>query len=434
MLVFAAHPSERLKYILDQLLTHRLGIQYKITDSLDYFLKSSSLRIHYGTDIIEGCLNIPCVPLLFEDHIKSQELSVRTDPKWKFFMFPKPYEHVPDYQIETTHLHFDVFAAAFYLLSRYEEYLPGTRDEHNRFRPQDSIAFAHGFLETPLIDHWLIHLQAKLKKQYPELTFKEHHFRQINSIDVDFAYKYKGHGKIPLLKKFAGSLLNFKPDVNSLVAPPKDPYDTYDWMLSAASAKNVESIFFLLLADYGGNDKNIPPLSEEMKALAAKLSESYLCGIHPSYKAAINPRVYLYEHQIFEELCQNKALHSRHHFLKIKVPESYAQLELFGVTHDYTMAYSGLPGFRASTSQAFKLFDLHQNKTLDVWVYSPCVMDVTLRNSLAYNVPQAIFKIKQLKEAVQEVNGSFISIWHNSNFDPSQGWENWEQVYLSLFE
>ena len=43
-------------------------------------------------------------------------------------------------------------------------------------------------------------------------------------------------------------------------------------------------------------------------------------------------------------------------------------------------------------------------------------------------------KIEQLKESVQKVHGNFISIWHNSSFDPSLGWEDWEQVYESLFE
>jgi hypothetical protein len=42
--------------------------------------------------------------------------------------------------------------------------------------------------------------------------------------------------------------------------------------------------------------------------------------------------------------------------------------------------------------------------------------------------------IKQYKEICQSLGGEFISIWHNSNFDPTENWENWDEVYLSLFE
>jgi 3-dehydroquinate dehydratase len=61
-------------------------------------------------------------------------------------------------------------------------------------------------------------------------------------------------------------------------------------------------------------------------------------------------------------------------------------------------------------------------------------MDVTLRNSLDLNVTEAQQKIAELKTQAQKVNGEFISIWHNSNFDETQGWSNWKQVYQSIFE
>lgn len=42
-------------------------------------------------------------------------------------------------------LPFDVFAASFYLLSRYEEYLPHLKDEHGRYPASESLAFKNGF-------------------------------------------------------------------------------------------------------------------------------------------------------------------------------------------------------------------------------------------------------------------------------------------------
>ena len=42
-------------------------------------------------------------------------------------------------------LPFDLFAASFYLVSRYEEYLPFTNDQFGRFSANQSVAWQRGF-------------------------------------------------------------------------------------------------------------------------------------------------------------------------------------------------------------------------------------------------------------------------------------------------
>ena len=59
---------------------------------------------------------------------------------------------------------FDIFAASFYLLSRYEEYLPHVKDEHGRFPVEESLAFQQGFLEIPVVDLWVKKLKEALRK------------------------------------------------------------------------------------------------------------------------------------------------------------------------------------------------------------------------------------------------------------------------------
>ncbi len=43
---------------------------------------------------------------------------------------------------------FDIFAASFYLLSRYEEYLPHEKDMYGRYAHTNSLAFREHFLIT----------------------------------------------------------------------------------------------------------------------------------------------------------------------------------------------------------------------------------------------------------------------------------------------
>lgn len=434
MLILAAEDSPRLTYILDEILLRRLGINYKITNNPDYFLKSLSFRINYTPQIVEGVLNIPANNLLHETDVKPQDIEVEKETFWHTIFFQHAYSSKPDFRSDTSLVNFDLFAAAFFLLSRYEEYLPHKKDKHLRYLSSNSLAFKSGFLEFPLIDYWAIKLGEALKKQFPALALKTNHFEQLNSIDVDFAFKYQHQSIFSSIKKFGGSILRGKPDKEALFKPEKDPYHTYKYMAAKAAAKNIPNMFFLLLADYGGYDTNLSPKNLEVQRLYRTISESATCGLHPSYKAAIDKNALRNEIQLFEEIIHEKPKKVRAHFLKIRLPETYRTLEKMGITSDYTLCYGEAIGFRASTCFPFNAFDLIENKILQLTLHSPCVMDVCLKNYLQLTTEQSIEKIAALKQAVKQVNGQFISIWHNSSFDPKEGWEGWDKVYESLFE
>ncbi len=75
---------------------------------------------------------------------------------------------------------FDIFAAAFYLLSRYEEYLPFQPDKHGRFPHEASLAYKENFLHLPLVNYWLEDLKKALRVKFPEFEFSDERF-QIHS-------------------------------------------------------------------------------------------------------------------------------------------------------------------------------------------------------------------------------------------------------------
>ena len=103
-------------------------------------------------------------------------------------------------------LPFDIFAASFFLLSRYEEYLPHVRDVHERFTAAQSIAMKHGFLEKPVVDVWAFQLLTKLKEKFPDYAYETRSYSHITTIDVDnaYAYKYKS-----LMRTFGGFIKDF---------------------------------------------------------------------------------------------------------------------------------------------------------------------------------------------------------------------------------
>ena len=169
-------------------------------------------------------------------------------------------------------LGFDVLASVFYLISRYEEYLPFEGDEFGRFKASDSIAFKNQFLQIPVVDRWIEILKQALKNKFEQLQFKSTAFKAILTYDVDVAYKYKGRsfGRTlgAALKDLLGfRIQNFKERIQTLLHSKKDPWDVYDELENLISLNNFSSVFFFLLADKSMHDRNLNYQNREMKSL-----------------------------------------------------------------------------------------------------------------------------------------------------------------------
>jgi hypothetical protein len=437
MLVYCAHESPRVKYVLDEILVRRLGIKYKTTDNADYFEKTSSNRINYSNTIFANCINIPASNLLYEEDIRIFEPEIKQDEDWFYMMFTFNWEVPHDLPQPTQLLPFDLFSSFFYFISRYEEYQPNVkRDEHGRYKAENSLAYRCGFLHMPLLDSWVDLFKQQLRLQYSSIQFKENNFKQISTIDIDFAFKFLGLSTSARFRKTIGTLVKgkFSDFTKALYGVEKDPYDTYQMILQKSKDSGIENRFFFLLADRGGFDKNISMKAVEMRNLSKYLLTQAICGIHPSYASSLNRKLLKEEKELFFELFGVYPKTSRQHFLKIRLPETYRNLADMGISEDYTMAYSEAPGFRASTSYPFQFFDLSTQEVLPITIYSSCLMDVGLKNYSKLTPENAIQMIQHFKRETMRVNGYFISIWHNSSFDEDEGWANWKEVFDSLYE
>jgi len=108
-------------------------------------------RINYSGNDIPGCLNIEPHIILLDFGVKDYSIEVNNNPNYFKIFFKNDNTEVP----------FDLFGAAFWLLSRYEEYLPFKTDQFNRFHYKSSIAYQYDFLNVPLINLWLDELKKE---------------------------------------------------------------------------------------------------------------------------------------------------------------------------------------------------------------------------------------------------------------------------------
>ena len=130
LLLYVPSVTPRLRFIVDFVFRDILGMPFRLTTQKEEFLSTDLPRLHYGDSPFGSEPFIYASRLLFEKGIRDQEISVFDWDGCKAFFATHPKYLLP----------FDLFAAAFYLVSRYEEYLP--------FQP-DSLADSQPWPKSP---------------------------------------------------------------------------------------------------------------------------------------------------------------------------------------------------------------------------------------------------------------------------------------------
>jgi len=430
VLILVSKVTNRLRYTMQLMLTRLLGLESDYTTDLSVFEQYDGPKFSYGVPVDEKYLFFASNGLLFESKIGAREL--------KHFTFEGGLVFFP-LQDKDSALPFDPFAAAFYLVSRYEEYLPHIRDNHNRFLASGSDAYQEGYLQKPLVNIWAFKIKDILHKCFPGLKFTTPVYKFVPTIDIDAAYAYKNKGLTRALGGIAKAFQNRDYDevrqrIRVLLKLEHDPFDTFELQMQLQEKYKYRAIYFILLADYGPNDKNIPYNNRHFRSLIRYIADYAEIGIHPSYASSIQPSLMVMETARLSKILKLEVEHSRQHFLKLSLPETYRNLINNDITHDYTMGYAELPGFRASICTPFPFFDLDQDSHTNLMIHPFMVMDGTLHDYMKLTPQKAIATIVELIDEVRKVGGTFIPLWHNPSLNEEGDWKGWLQVYIKMVE
>jgi hypothetical protein len=429
LLVYTRASSPRLRYIFDFIFRDILGLAFELTHDKEAFIKSNGPKLNYSDTALGDEPFVYATRLLFEKGISDQEISVFEWDSCKAFFATHPKYFFP----------FDLFASSFYLVSRYEEYLPHKRDLYNRFEADQSLAYEKGFLRKPLIDIWAYKLKDALLKIYPELVFGNRIYNYVSTIDIDNAYAYREKGLFRttgayLRSLFALDFTTMRKRTAVLLRAEKDPYDTYDEMLALQARYDFKSIYFFLLGDYGENDKNVPYFSKQLQTLIKSIADYSDTGIHPSFNSNSQPEKLKTEISRLRKILKRDVRKSRQHFLILNFPTTYRNLIDNDITDDYTMGYAAEVGFRASTCTPFYFYDLDLEVETHLKIHSFAIMDATLLYYMKVQPQEAMQLIEPLIHEVRNVNGTFISLWHNESLSDLVPWQGWHNVYEQVIK
>ncbi|MFI5185634.1 MAG: polysaccharide deacetylase family protein [Chitinophagales bacterium] len=432
MIVFANIITPRLRYILDFLGKEIIGEPFQITNDVESFRKFDGPKINYSKQGIPNSeFRISNSELLFETGIREQAIQCFQINNYKAF-----FKTDGDFP-------FDIFAACFYLLSRYEEYLPHQKDSYGRYAYENSLAFKENFLHLPLINTWIEDFKKSLQTKFPLLINHHTSFRFIPTYDIDeaFSYKYKqwwrtAGGFMKSMVNGQWSMINER--INVLLGKHKDPYDAFEWMNHLNGKHHLKPIYFFLIAGRTAKyDKNILPLKRSMKKLILEHSDLYSTGIHPSWQSGDDVEKLKLEILKLGHLSGKQIHSSRQHYIRFSLPDTYRQLIDSGIQSDFSMGYGSINGFRASVASPFYWYDLKKEEPTRLLLYPFCFMEANSFYEQKFSAQQALEELKHYYTIVRSVNGMLITIWHNSFLGTAKSFEGWRETYeqfISLIE
>ena len=336
-------------------------------------------------------------------------------------------------------LPFDVFAASFFLVSRYEEYLSQERDQYGRFRAESTWMFKNGMLQKPLVNIWVKSLGIKLKSIYPDLPVKQPKFTFIPTYDIDAAWAYKHKGIYRTVGGFlkdlaAGDMERIKELHQVLRGKRKDHIDSFDFQFELQKTFKLKPIYFILCGEYDTNDKNISIRKPSFQALIKRLGDYADVGIHPSFSSYLDIEKMQCEIDNLSEVLHRPLTKSRQHFLRMNLPRSYQKLIELDISDDYTMGFASQVGFRAGIADTFRFYDLENDMVTNLRVHPFALMDGTMRDYLNLDVEASLRLAKKLVDEVKAVGGTFIYLTHNETLGGEQRWVGWPEMYRQLIE
>ena len=424
VLLYAENITPRLVYIIDFFSGQLFEERIQITSNIAAYRESNLPKLNYSkTETGENEFFIQNTRLLFETGIRFQEIECFEVNFHKAF-----FQTSGD-------LPYDIFAASFYLLSRYEEYLPSQKDEYGRYAHTSSLAYKENFLQLPLVNIWVEEFKRALKRKYPTLFFRKRSFKCIISYDIDIAYSYLYKGAVRTMGGLFKSVVNGKwslvsDRVKVLRGKKKDPFDCYEWLDALHLYCRLKPYYFFLVAGKTSRyDRNISTNQQSFYNLIGYYAGKYKIGIHPSWQSGEDAKLLKEELEWIETVADKKITHSRQHYIRFTLPDTFRQLVDVGIEKDFSMGYGSVNGFRASTCSSFYWYDLEKEEKTGLLLFPFCFMDANSFFEQKQTARQAYMELIEYYERIKKLDGLFVSIWHNNILGSDSEYKGWPEMF-----
>ncbi len=342
----------------------------------------------------------------------------------------------PFYTMEQGSLifHHDLLKSAFYLLSGYQETIPGKLDKHQRFPWDRSIQKKLGITKRALVNEYFEIILAGLQQycQYHNLPFKRKKafdtFGLWLSHDIDQVDKYTLNEFIFQTKNVLGLAQNkfaqkhkwklfFEHAVHTFFTR-KNPYWNFRYLLDIEKKHRLPATYFFLPkrkkhhdAYYDLSEKRIKSAMQLIDDAGGKI------GLHGTVDSSHSTEALKEDLEKLKKSSPQPIRGMRQHRLMYQRKTTPKLHDEVAFQYDASLGFAEHEGFRNSYCHPFKLYNFEKEQPYNTWEIPLVVMDGTLFQYRGYTMEHAMETCMDLAAEIKKHHGVFSLLWHNSFFD-----------------
>ncbi|MBK7944195.1 MAG: polysaccharide deacetylase family protein [Flavobacteriales bacterium] len=400
--------SPRAQYAARQFFERLLGWPVRWATGTDQPRADDGPLLAYAEHAPEGAFHLkPCGWL---SHVATDRIDpdvIRTD------------ESISLFPVDGGAWPFDPLAAAFFMLTRYEEWVGLPTDAHDRPLTSAMHAARHGYLHAPVVDEWAMRIARAWRAFDSRVPLPNRRYSQTVTIDLDNGFKYLGRESWRSAGSFTRDTLSGRwrdaaERLKVLSEKAVDPFILDEALLTCFSEAAQRSIAFILAAQRGPWDHAVPVSDARYARYLRELAQRMEVGLHPSYYSSTAPDMMRVERdRLFDAIAQPITL-SRQHFLRTRIPSTFREAVALGMREEHSMGCHDQIGFRAGTCTPYAWYDLEQEAETSLMIHPFAVMDNTLREKMKLSPDEAVARATEVIAAIKKVDGQFIGLWHES--------------------
>lgn len=420
LLVYTPKITSRLDFVFKHICTRILGLKVGFTDNVEVFQQEEGPKMVYAKQNLDASVFLEAHGLLHQ--VGFEDVSINLN-NW---------DEVPCFFACRRHslIDYDIFSASFYLLSRYEEYLPHVKDEMGRFPAVKSLAHRGGFLDRPVVDIWAMKFGRLLQREFPELVFGDRSITVHHTVQVQSPYLYLHRGIIHNLAGFLNDFYRLQFDRLALRAQVllklrKDPYNVFTWLTNASKNDRTQLTVFFFFGQSKKFKNYINNRRKQVLTLVKFVSDYVDTGLlFSAYKNEQLDKMKA-EKRRLEALTHRQMGPASIVDQQIDLPHRYRMLVELEVKQEASMYYYDSPGFRAGTCTPFLFYDLDYEIKTPLTIY-PTTADAHFLGSMKEGARFEL--LKALFMEVDRVSGHFVMAFRNTDLVDQKKTKFWRKL------
>lgn len=424
LLIHTQKLTPRIDYSFKHICTRILGVKVKFTSVIEEFISFDGPKLSYGKQPMGNEFFIQSFGLLTETGFEDQDIQVQSWENTSCFFAVSDKSALP----------FDIFSAAFYLLSRYEEYVPHLKDELRRFPATESLAFQKGFLHEPVVDIWAYKFKTALEEHFTTLDFSTNSFQVHHLLDASEPFKYAQRGFLRNFAGYANDLIKLRIKelyrrTKVLLRLRKDPSDQFTWVINTSRTTGTALTVFFMLGEGYTFTQDFNSKRKRIRSLMKFVSDYHEIGLTFSFHSLDDYEKLKQEKKEMEELTHRSLNVSLNNQFLANLPHSYRNLLELEIASDCTMCYPNHLGFRAGTCTPFLFYDL------DYEIKTPLIVrPVAGRTSSleGRSDGEKDAEIQKVLLATKAVNGTFSLFFSNTDLTAEKKNKIWRRVFTEI--